>query len=516
MNATKMILESKHGERSISTDRSLSRRAFVAVSAATATQSLLPTGWAAEPTVDSEDLLFSSVMAISAAIRAKRISAMETVQTFLNRIETVNPKINAVVTVAADRALAEARRADAELARGMCRGILHGVPMTIKDSFDTAGVVSTAGTLGRKTYVPKKDATVVARLRAAGAILLGKTNTPEFTMSYDTRNLLFGFTKNPYNLEMSPGGSSGGAAAAIAVGASPFDMGSDTGGSIRVPSCFSGIAGIKPTTGRMPLTGHIIHPGQGLLDPLTQVGPMARFVDDLHPLLKITTGPDGKDATVVPAPLGDPFFVEVNNLRVAFHTDNGIMPANPDVKRTVESAASELADAGAQVQESCPKALAGLANFWTHIYSTDGGEWATMLLQQSGTKHWDPHIDWCWSRRSLTGKEITELVRTWQRFRDEMLAWMNQFDVLICPVNARASWRSGFGDEEEEGSVNAFTYTSAFNTNGWPAAVVRGGTSDDGMPIGVQVVAGPWKEDVCLAVAKYLESALGGWKKPSL
>ena len=436
-----------------------SRRAFVALSTAAATHSLFPAGSSAEHPEIADEIFYCSAMDISTTIRSKRISSVEAVQAYLDRIEAVNPKINAVITLAAERALDEAKRADADLARGACRGILHGVPMTIKDSFDTAGVVSTAGTLGRKNYVPRKDATVVARLRAAGAILLGKTNTPEFTMSYDTRNLVFGFTKNPYNLEMSPGGSSGGAAAAIAAGASPFDMGSDTGGSIRVPSSFSGIAGIKPTTGRMPLTGHIIHAGQGIGDSFTQVGPMARFVDDLYPLLQLTAGPDGKDVSVVPVPLGDPSSVKLKGLRVAFHTDNGIMPANSDVRRTVESAATKLADAGARVQESCPKALARLEDFWFGVWGADGGESARLLLKQSGTEQWDPHIDHFWKSPALSGREISHLIGAWQRFREDMLAWINRFDVLICPVNARASWRSGFGEDEGEGWIKSFSYT---------------------------------------------------------
>ena len=189
-----------------------SRRTFLKAFAAATLGMQAARSWAsANPAVD--DLLYSSAMSISKAIRSGQVSSVEMVRACLARIDKVNPRINAVVTQAADRALDEAKKADAELARGRCRGLLHGVPMTIKDSFDTAGVVSTAGTEGRRQYIPKRDATAVARLRAAGAILLGKTNTPELTMSYNTRNLLFGFTKNPYDLNKSPGGSSGGAAA---------------------------------------------------------------------------------------------------------------------------------------------------------------------------------------------------------------------------------------------------------------------------------------------------------------
>ncbi|ETW91961.1 MAG: hypothetical protein ETSY1_45910, partial [Candidatus Entotheonella factor] len=192
--------------------------------------------------------------------------------------QAVNPSLNAVIKLSAERALDEARVADQAVLNGGELGPLHGVPMTIKDSLDTAGVVSTGGTKGRESYTPQEDATVVARLREAGAILLGKTNTPELTLAGETNNLIYGQTNNPYDLSRTPGGSSGGAGAIIAAGGSPLDMGSDTGGSIRLPSHFCGIAGIKPTSGRVPRTGHVVPFGLGAVDALTQNGPMARFV----------------------------------------------------------------------------------------------------------------------------------------------------------------------------------------------------------------------------------------------
>ena len=227
-----------------------------------------------------DSLIYASATALAAAIRARKLSSLEVVQACLRRIEEVNPQLNAVVQLAAHTAQEQARKADAALARGEIGGPLHGVPITVKDSFDTAGMVSTWGTPGRAGYVPAQDATAVARLKAAGAIVLGKTNTPEFTYSYETDNPVYGLTHNPYDLEYSPGGSSGGAAAIVACGGSPLDVGSDTGGSIRLPAHFCGIAGIKPTSGRVPRTGHAIAFG-GLLDAFTQVGPLARYVEDL-------------------------------------------------------------------------------------------------------------------------------------------------------------------------------------------------------------------------------------------
>ena len=202
----------------------------------------------------AEPIYYSSVRALAQAIRNREVSSEEVVQACLDRIDRVNGALNAVVQIQHEAAVARAREADAALARGENWGALHGVPMTIKDSLDTAGVISTGGTKGREAFVPDRDATVVSRVRGAGAILLGKTNTPEFTLSFETSNLVYGLTNNPFDLERSPGGSSGGAAAIIAAGGSPFDIGSDYGGSIRLPSHFCGIAGIKPSAGRVPLS----------------------------------------------------------------------------------------------------------------------------------------------------------------------------------------------------------------------------------------------------------------------
>src|SRR5499425_1496469 len=225
-----------------------------------------------------DELIYTSATAIAQAIREKRVSATEVVEAHLQRIEAVNPTLNAVVHTIGPRARLEPLATDQALARGELRGPLNGVPMTIKDSLDTAGVISTGGTKGRAALVPQQDATVVARLRAAGAILLGKTNTPELTLSGETDNLIYGRTKNPYDMSRTPGGSSGGDGAILASGGSALDIGSDTGGSIRLPAHFCGLAGIKPTSGRVPRTGHIIPYASGAADPFQQLGPMARKV----------------------------------------------------------------------------------------------------------------------------------------------------------------------------------------------------------------------------------------------
>jgi len=295
-----------------------------------------------------QPLLATSLVEQAAALARGDISSRELVLAHFEQIARVNPLLNAVVALDSDSALAAAERADGERARGRARSLVHGVPMTIKDGLDTAGVVSTGGTLGRAQFVPERDATAVARLRRAGAILLGKTNTPELTLYYDTENLIHGRTRNPYDLARSPGGSSGGAAAIVAACGAPFDLGTDTGGSIRLPAHFCGIAGLKPTSGRVPGTGLIIPPGSPV-DALTQIGPMARHVEDLYPILRLICGPDDEDASAVPAPLRDPRRVRLERLRVAWYVDNGVFAVTPEVRAVIRNAARSLGAACARV-----------------------------------------------------------------------------------------------------------------------------------------------------------------------
>ena len=283
----------------------------------------------------------SSTRALARGIRQGDVSSEEVVGACLDRVAEVNPALNAVVQLDAEGAMERARGADRALAAGESWGPLHGVPMTIKDSLDTAGMISSGGTQGRASFVPERDATVVARLLGAGAILMGKTNTPELTLSFETDNLVYGRTNNPWDTARSSGGSSGGAAAIVAAGGSPFDIGSDYGGSIRLPAHWNGIAGIKPTAGRVPRTGHV-YPFGGLQDDFQQIGPLARSVDDLILLLPLIMGPDWIDPSIVELPWSDPGEVDLAGLRVAFHSDNGIGAPTPETVATVEAVAAAL------------------------------------------------------------------------------------------------------------------------------------------------------------------------------
>jgi amidase len=462
-----------------------------------------------------QELIYTSAKKLAQAIHDKKVSSREVVRACLQRIEEVNPELNAVVQITAEAALKQAKTADEQLARGIVRGSLHGVPMTIKDSLDTAGVVTTGGTKGRASYIPDQDATVVARLRDAGAILLGKTNTPELTLSGETENLIYGTTNNPYDLSRTPGGSSGGAAAIIAAGGSPLDLGSDTGGSIRGPAHFCGITGIKPTSGRVPRTGHIVAYDLGALDSKTQIGPLARFVEDLALVLPIISGVDWRDPAVIPIPMSNPEEVDLGSLRIAYYTDNTIMTPTAETISAVKSAAQSVADAVASVKEELPPGLKRAFTLNRDISNADGRAWVRRLLDKAGTD--EIHR---WIKAEIESAEeigtdaFTALLEEWDRLRSAMLFFMRDYDAILCPVNASPALAHGVSRREERRPAGS--YTNVYNLTGWPGAVVRAGTSPEGLPIGVQIVARPWREDVALAIAQQIETALGGWQPPHL
>jgi len=434
------------------------------------------------------------------------------VKAFLRRIEEINPKLNAVVQLDHEGALNAARAADDRVRRRDRIGPLHGVPMTIKDSFDTAGMISTAGTMGRKAFIPTRDATAVARLRNAGAIVLGKTNCSELTLSYETDNLVYGRTNNPYDLHRTSGGSSGGAAAILAASGSPLDLGSDTGGSIRVPSHFCGTAGLKPTSGRVPRTGHII-PSDGVFQFFTQVGPMARYVEDLALVLPILAGPDWLDPFVVSAPIGGSAPVDVSHLRVAAYADNGIYSASKDTVRVMSDAERVLTKSGCSVAQARPEELARVYALGNKLWRLAGGPTVRRLLAAAGTETVSPPLQpWLKPAASAQADEWSDLLEQLDRSRGKMLSFFEHYDAIICPPCAFPAPLHGATLKEDLDA--AFSYSEVYNYVGWPAVVVRGGTSAEGLPIGVQIVARPWREDVALAIAYRLEKELGGWHPP--
>jgi len=429
-----------------------------------------------------EDQVRLSAVDISRAILTKMVSSEEIISAYLQWIEEVNPRLNAIVQLAADRALDEARSCDKALANGDIRGPLHGVPFTVKDVFETAGIVSAAGLRERAHFVPNDDSVTVARMKAAGAILLGKTNCPPGGAGGATDNPVYGRTNNPYSLSCTPGGSSGGEAAAIASGESVLGLGSDSGGSLRVPAHFCGIATLKPTTGRVPNTGVFNHPG-GLSDYRTQIGPMARYVRDLVLVLPLIAGEDGIDSGVIPMPLRDPSSVSTKDLHVAFYVDDGQATPTPDVVSAVEAAAHTLSEAGVVVTEAKPRCLSD---------------------SRSITERY-------WALSKMPGDEVERVFLDWDRFRTAMLAFMAHYDAILCPVDYRPA-----SPHDEDHKEWRFNYTLPFSLCGWPCTVVAAGQSASGLPIGVQFAARPWREDIVLALAQLIEDALGGWQPPPL
>lgn len=501
--------------RSLSAATHTSRRTFVSLGAASIAAAAIATCKPRRlPAAEKpSDLTRATAKELAALIRQKDASALEVVDACLARIAQVNPKLNAVVALVAENARTKARAADQALTRGEAVGPLHGVPMTIKDSLDTASVVTTAGTWGRKSFVPKEDATVVKRLKEAGAILLGKTNTPEVTWAFETDNPVYGRTNNPWNVNLSPGGSSGGAGAIVAAGGVPFDIGSDTGGSIRVPSHFCGVTGIKPTSGRTPRTGHIIS-AEGHLQAFTQLGPIARSVDDLALILGLISGPDFRDATVVPFPLGDSRQVSIKGLRVAIHTDNGARTPHPEVVKAVVDTAKSLESAGVRIEAQRPKALDDVLTMDDDLYRADGAAALQRLLANAGTTAPGPDVLAALKRQPMTSGELTAAIERWDAWRGRMLQFLADFDAILCPPCAFVELPHGTSALADANA--AFSYTFAYNMTGWPAAVVRAGTSSSGLPIGVQIIGRPWREDVVLALAGEVERRLGGFQPPPI
>src|SRR6266852_7441567 len=326
------------------------------------------------------ELSLLSATEMAKRVREKQLSPVELVEAHLSRIETLNPKLNAFVQIDGERARHQAQQAEAAIMRGETLGPLHGVPISIKSSIEVAGLRCEAGTRLRAGLVAEKDAPLVARLRAAGAIILGVTNTPELLMAWETDNLLYGRTNSPWDLERTPGGSSGGEAAAIAAGMSACGVGSDGGGSIRVPAHFSGICGLKPTPGRIPATGH--YPNSvGPFALLGVVGPMARTVADLKVLFEVMQAPDYGDPSAAPVPVRWPSKDDLKRIRIGYFDDDGRTPVTSETRTAVESAAQSLREAGFQVERFRPEGLELARQLWWNFFGIAGGMLLSPIMQ---------------------------------------------------------------------------------------------------------------------------------------
>jgi len=456
-----------------------------------------------------------SACALASEIRAKKISPVEVARNHLERIEQLNPQLNAFVDCQSELVLAQARAAEKAIMRGESLGPLHGVPLSIKSSIDVAGHRCEAGTKLRAGYGAQSDAPLVQRLRAAGAVILGVTNTPELLMAWETDNLLYGRTNNPWDLTRTAGGSSGGESAAIAAGLSAGGVGSDGGGSIREPAHFCGICGLKPTPGRIPSTGHFPKSG-GPFALLGVVGPMARTALDMRVLFEVMAGWDDGDPSSAPVPLRRVKEENLAKIRIGFFSDDGRTPVTHETKAAVEHAASLFSEAGLHLTPFLPAGLEEARELWWKFFGTAGGMILGPLLRGREAEL-SPILrqfsSWTSAEPAHTGES---LLATWlarDELREKILLQMREYPVLICPVASIPAFRHGEREWQVEGKtvkyLDAWSYCEWFNLLGFPAAVVPVGFSEEGLPIGVQIVGRPWEEETVLAVAELLERTRG-------
>jgi Asp-tRNA(Asn)/Glu-tRNA(Gln) amidotransferase A subunit family amidase len=452
-------------------------------------------------------------------IRSKNVSPVEIVELHLKRIEALQPKLNAFVHLDLEGARRQARAAENSVLRGAQLGSLHGVPLSIKSCIDVAGWPCSAGSLLRKDYIANQDAPLVSRLKAEGAILLGNTNTPEFLMAYETDNRLTGKTSNPWNLAHSAGGSSGGESAAIAAGCSAGGVGSDGGGSIRVPAHFCGICGLKPTPGRVPATGHF-PPGAGAFSWIGVVGPMARTIVDVRSLFEVMAGPDAGDALSAPVPLRACREGELRGLRIGILESDALGIATAETRAAVERAAKSLGERGFTVEPFRLDGLDRALDLWWFFFGPVIGD----LIRHSVAGHEDQlspmlreYLSCATSGNSITLDQFTKACADRDLLRAKLLRQMQDTPILLSPVSTSPAFRHGQGNYHPgTGYRDTMRFSQWLNLTGFPGASVPAGVSNEGLPIGVQVIGRPFEDELVLAVAEAIEQARGPWLAPPI
>jgi amidase len=445
-------------------------------------------------------------------VASREVSPVELVSAHLKQIEQINPSLNAVVDLLEAPALASARAAEQRIMAGLPCGPLEGVPFSVKDSIDVAGMKTTAGTLGRRNAAPAvRNATLVDRLCQAGAIPIAKTNLPDLLFSFETDNLIYGRTNNPYDRNRTPGGSSGGESALIAAGGSPLGLGSDAAGSVRLPAAFCGIASIKPTSGRLPRTGHV-PPASGWIEALWQIGPMARYTEDLVLAMQLLAQEDDADFSAPPVALLDA--PDLKTLRIAFFTDNGFAPCRPAVVNAVEQCARFFADQGLVVEPSRPPGVEDAYELELALLGADGAEGIDDYLKTVGSDQTHPLLNGFLDHMRPHRATVPQFAKRWQQwnaYRAHLRMFFRRYDAILCPVYTQTALPHGGSLTEE--NFRGFSYTMAWNVAGAPAATVRCATQE-GLPVNVQVVTKPWSDLLALALCRRIEEQFGGWKKP--
>jgi amidase len=462
------------------------------------------------------DLVLAPAVRQLELLRAGRISVAELAEAHIRQNERLNPQLNVFADFDAERVRAQAQQLDRQLdATPAPRGPLHGLPVTVKSSIATAGYRCEMGSLLHKGDVPSEDAVVVARLRAAGALILGTTNCPEFLMAYETANLLHGRTNNPWDLERSPGGSSGGESAAIAAGMSAGGLGSDSGGSVRVPAHFTGICSFKPTPGRIPGCGHL-PPCVGPFAILGAIGPMARTMGDVALFFRTLSGQDPLDPVSPPVAYRERSLDELRSHPIGFFEDDALVPVTSETRAAVNAAATALGEAGFRVEPFRPCTLEPLRKLWWTFFVQCGAMFYAPEIRGKREQLSPIFSEFLATAEAAGPLTATELLNAWAELdllRAKTLAEMSRLPVLLCPAAAIPAFRHGERSWTIDGVsveyLDAVRYTQWFNTLGAPAAVVPVGRSPEGLPIAVQIAARPFEDEVALGVAALVDAAFG-------
>jgi amidase len=440
------------------------------------------------------------------------ISVTKLAEEHIRQIERLNPVLNALVDFDAERVRAQARWLDAQDGP---RGALHGLPVTVKSSISTAGHLCEIGSLIHSGSIPREDAPVVSRLRKAGAVLLGTTNCPEFLMAYETNNLLHGRTNNPWNVEYSPGGSSGGESAAIAACMSAGGLGSDSGGSVRQPAHFTGICSLKPTPGRVPGRGHL-PPCVGPFAVLGAIGPMARTIEDVTLLFDVLSGQDGLDPVSAPVELRKPQLSDLRQQTIGYFEDDELVGVTAETRVALRDAVQALREAGFRVEPFRPQTLELLRKLWWKFFVQCGAMFYQPTIRGKEEMLSPIFREFLGFAKAAGPLSATELLDAWAELdllRGRTLREMENAPILLCPVASVPAFKHGerrwMIDGVEVEYLDAMRHTQWFNALAAPAAVVPVGRSPEGLPIGVQVISGPWQDEDALGVAEILDHAFG-------
>jgi aspartyl-tRNA(Asn)/glutamyl-tRNA(Gln) amidotransferase subunit A len=460
----------------------------------------------------SADLAFTSAIDLAKSIRDKKVSSLEATENFFQRIEQLDPQLHSYLTLCHDQALADARSADDAVQRGSDLGPLHGVPISIKDLELTKGVTTTMGSAWFKDRVPDMDSIVVERVKASGAIILGKTNTPEFGLSGTTENKLGEPCRNPWNTERTTGGSSGGAAAALAAGLCSLSMGTDGGGSIRIPASFTGLFGIKPTQGRVPRFGGY---GRPAANHFSQAGPITRTVADSALLLQVVAGPDTRDVTSIRTAAPDfsaGLDAGVKGMRLAWSGDYGYAAVDPEVAQVTERAAKMFVDLGATLEDSKLKLDDPFDSFWD-IFATASYTSYGHMYDDNKNDLTDYGVTSMEHGRSVTGADLSRAIYEVDRLGRRMEEFFDDFDLLLSPTMAVPA----FPVEDRPAVINGrdvdpfwgfVPFTYLINITGQTAASIPCGYSSDGMPIGLHIIGPRGSEAKVLQACAAFERAM--------